>query len=170
MDVTEAIQNRIDIREYSDEPVAAEIKREILDAARVASSGRNTQHWRFVLIQDEDNLAELSERSPSGGWIGDATFAVAVLTNPEWDFHQIDAGKAITHMQLAAWEHGVGSCMFTTDAEAVYKFLNVPEQLELTATVGFGYPPHEVQGIKDRKALKDIAYSETFGTELAIDE
>jgi nitroreductase len=170
MDVTEAVQTRIDVREYSDEPVDEETKREILDAARVASSGRNTQHWRFILLQDEDRLTELAERSPSGGWIGDATFAVAVLTNPEWDFHQIDAGKAITHMQLTAWDHGVGSCMFTTDDESVYEFLGVPEKLELTATVGFGYPPNEIKGIKDRRPLDKIAYSETFGTPLDVDE
>lgn len=170
MDVTEAVQTRIDVREYSDEPIDGETKREVIDAARVASSGRNTQHWRFLLLEDEGRLTELAERSPSGGWIGDATFAVAVLTNPEWDFHKIDAGKAITHMQLVAWEHGVGSCMFTTDADAVTEFLEVPEELELTATVGFGYPTTEVKGIKDRRPLDEIAYSETFGTELDIDE
>ncbi|MEF8786903.1 MAG: nitroreductase family protein [Haloarculaceae archaeon] len=170
MDVTEAVQTRIDLREYSDEPVEGEIKREILDAARVASSGRNTQHWRFILLQDEDRIAELSERTSSGSWIGDATFAVAVLTNPEWDFHKMDAGKAITHMQLVAWEHGVGSGMFTTDDEAVYEFLEAPEKLELSATVGFGYPTKEIKGIKDRRPLEEIAYSETFGTELDIDD
>lgn len=112
MDVREAVRNRIDVREYTDEPVSVDTKRAVLEAARLAASGRNTQHWRFILV--EDQLDELGERSPSGGWIADASFAVAVLTDPEWEFHGIDAGKAVTQMQLAAWEHGIGSCMYTT--------------------------------------------------------
>lgn len=170
MDVLEAIRNRIDIRDYADEPVADDIKRDILDAARLGSSGRNTQHWRFVLVQDDDELAELADRSPSGEWASKGDFAIAVLTKPEWDFHQIDAGKAITHMQLAAWDHGVGAGMYTTDAEAVDDFLEVPETHELTGVVVFGYPKQEIQGIKDRKPLSEIAFSGSFGSSLALDE
>lgn len=169
MDALEAIQNRIDLREYSDESVAEATKKQILDAARVASSGRNTQHWRFVVVQDEERLEEFGERTPSGGWVSGAAFAVAVLTNPEWDFHQIDAGKAITHMQLAAWDLGIGSGMFTTDAPAVSEFLGVPDGYELTAVVAFGHPTQEVKGIKDREPLEEIAFSETFGSQLDLD-
>jgi nitroreductase len=169
MDVLEAVQNRIDIREYSDETVSNDIKREILDAARVASSGRNTQHWRFILVQDDDRLDELGERSPSGGWAADADFAIAVLTDPEWDFHQIDAGKAITHMQLAGWELGVGSGMFTTEAPAVSEFLEIPAEYELTALVVFGYSTKDIKGIKDRKPLDDVVFSETFKSQLDLD-
>ena len=170
MDVTEAVQTRIDVREYADEPVDSETKRDVFDSSRVASSGRNTQHWRFLLLEDADRLSELGAHSPSGGWIADATFAVAVLTNPEWDFHGIGAGKAITHMQLVAWEHGVTSCMFTTDDESVAEVLGVPAELELTATVGFGHPPYDIKGIKDRRLLETVAYSETFGTALDTGE
>ena len=168
MEITEAVQTRIDVREYSDKQIEGEIKREILNAARVASSGRNTQHWRFLLLEEKNHLTELAERSSSGNWIGDAIFAVAVLTKPKFDFHKIDAGKAVTNMQLVAWENGIGSCMFTTDDQPVYELLDIPEELDLTATVGFGYPPREIKGIKDRHPLDEIAYSETFGTKLDI--
>jgi len=169
MDIQDAINSRIDIRKYTDKSVSPDIKETVLEAARMASSGRNTQHWRFVVVDDDERLTELGTRSPSGGWVADAAFAVAVLTNPEWDFHQIDAGKAVTHMQLMAWAYGIGSCMCTTDSSAVTDFLEVPHTLDLTAIVGFGHPPHKVQGIKDRKRLDEIAFSERFGLGLGLD-
>lgn len=119
-------------------------------------------------MQDDERLDEFGERSPSGKWVSDAAFAIAVLTDPEWDFHQIDAGKAITHMQLAAWNLNIGSGMFTTDAPAVSEFLDVPDKYELTAVVVFGHPTREVKGIKDRASLEEIAFSETFGSELEL--
>lgn len=170
MDVLEAIRTRIDIREFADEPVADDDKRAILDAARLAASGRNAQHWRFVLVEDADRLDGLGERSPSGGWIADAAFAVAVVTDPDFDFHRIDAGKAVTHMQLAAWDRGVGSCMYTTESTDAVEFLGIPDEYHLTAVVGFGYPTGEIDGEKDREPLDAIAFDETFGTPTDLGE
>lgn len=45
----------------------------------------------------------------------------------------------------------------------------MPETYELTAIVGFGNPPREITGIKDRKPLEEIAFGGTFGTALDLD-
>lgn len=166
MNTMDALHTRVDVREYTDEPVDDEIKGDILEAARVASSGRNSQHWRFILIDEPDHVDSLGELSPTGSWVSKADFAVAVVTDPSYDFHKIDAGKAITNMQLAAWEHGIVSCMFTTNAQAVVEFLDIPDDRSLTAIVGFGHPVHEIQGKKNRKPLSEITYGETFGSNL----
>src|SRR3712207_7882629 len=55
----------------------------------------------------------LFRSSTSGGWISGANFAVIVLTNPRHKFHMIDAGRVVQDMQLAAWNYGVASCLFT---------------------------------------------------------
>lgn len=170
MEVREALRTRIEVREYADRPVADGVEREVLEAARLASSGRNTQHWRFVLVDDDDRLADLGEASPTGGWVAGAAFAVAVLTDPDLDFHEIDAGRAVTHMQLAAWDHGVGSCLYTTDAAAAERLLGVPDDAALTAVVGFGYPDREIEGIKDRLPLGEVASRGVHGRELDLGE
>lgn len=166
MDVTDAIETRIEVRSYRDEPVDEETKRAVLDAGRLAPSGRNLQHWRFVLIEDEARLAGLAERSPTGSWAADAAFAVVVCTDPSYDFHEIDAGRAVTHMQLAAWERGVASCIYTVDDSAAAEYLDLPDEYDLTLVAAFGSPEHEIRGRKDRKPLEEIAYGETFGTPL----
>ena len=168
MDVTEAVETRLEIKKYTDESVDDGTKREILEAGRLAPSGRNLQHWRFVLVDTDDALRELANASPSGTWIADVDFAVVVCTDPSYPYHEIDAGRTVTHMQLVAWEHGVGSRIYTVEEPAAYEVLAIPDEYDLTLVAGFGYPKHDVQGVKDRKPLEDIAYSGTFGTGLRL--
>lgn len=175
MDVTDAIETRLEHKEYSDETVDAETKRAILDAGRLAPSGRNRQPWRFILIDEEAGLEKLASVSPSGKWIANADFAVAVCVDTSYDDLRdhdpiIDAGRAVTHMQLVAWEHGVGSRIYSVDEQPVYAALAVPETYDLPLIAGFGYPTSEVRGIKDRKPLSEVADSGTFGGELQLDQ
>lgn len=170
MNVSDAIETRIELREYADEAVDDETKHAILEAGRLAPSGKNLQHWRFVLIDEEDDLKELADNSPTAGWVADAAFAIAICTDPEQSFNEIDAGRAATHMQLAAWERDVGSCMFTVDRSSVRELLDVPDQYDLTAFLGFGYPDHEIRGQKNRKPLEDLAFRGAFGRELDLED
>jgi len=170
MDVSDAIETRIEVRTYRDEPVEDDIQRDILNAGRLAPSGRNLQHWRFVLLSEEDRLDGLAERSPTGGWVADAAFAVVVCTDPSYEYHDIDAGRAVTHMQLAAWEQGVASCIYTVDSVDAREFLGIPDDYDLTLVAAFGYPEGEVRGIKDRKPLEDVAFSERFGERFQSEE
>jgi nitroreductase len=170
MDVNRAIETRIEVRRYTDEPVTEDSKRTILDAARGAPSGKNLQHWRFILVDAQNDLDRLAELSTTGGWIDGADFAVVVLTNPEYYYHEIDAGRAITHMQLAAWGRKVGSCIYTGFDEAgMHEFLEVPAELAVTAVVGFGHPKFDidaVEGRKDREALSEVVHEGRFGIPL----
>lgn len=172
MDVTEAIETRLELKAFADEPVDAETKRHILDAGRLAPSGRNLQHWAFILVDEAETLDRLADSSPSGGWVHGADFAVVVLTDPSYSFSDLDAGRAVTHMQLEAWQRGVGSRIYTGVDEAEGQdLLGYPADLEPTVVVGFGHPPQPVdayQGIKDREPLEAVAHHNRFGTDLAL--
>ena len=95
---------------------------------------------------------------------------MVICTDPTYTYHELDAGRAVTHMQLVAWEHGVGSCIYTVNGPAAYAALEIPDEYDLTLVAGFGYPERDVQGRKDRNPLDDIASSGTFGTPLELDE
>jgi nitroreductase len=73
-------------------------------------------------------------------------------------------------MQLAAWEERVGSCIYTGFDEAgMHEFLEVPEELAVTAVVGFGHPKFDVdalEGQKDRESLAEVVHEGRFGTPL----
>jgi len=55
------IKQRRTIRQYQKEPVPIEEVMKVLEAARWAPSGRNTQPWEFVVVRDKDKLRIVAE-------------------------------------------------------------------------------------------------------------
>jgi len=169
MDAFECIATKLDVREFSQKPVPSDVKRKILEAARFTGSGNNLQHWRFVLVQEAENLKKLTEASISGKWVGSANFAVLILTDPQYNFHLLDAGRALQDMELAAWNYGVASRLYTrSDKEAMGSYFNLPKEMNLAAVLGFGYPAKRVIGRKNRKPLSELVHSERYGQPLVL--
>ena len=167
MDATEAVRTKLDVREFGSKSVAAEVKLAVLEAARLTQSGVNSQHWRFILVQEPNNLKRLADDSTSGSWVARANFAVIICTDPKKAYHQIDAGRAAQDMQLTAWDHGVASCLYTgMKLPELRKDFGIPENLAPTTVVGFGYPEKKLLGKKNRKPLSEVAYLEKYGNSL----
>lgn len=59
MDVSEAIKNRRSIRKFKPDPIPEEKIRLLLESARLAPSGTNTQPWRFIVVKDDDTKKQL---------------------------------------------------------------------------------------------------------------
>lgn len=170
MDAYDCVATKLDVREFDSRDVPAEVKLKVLEAARLTGSGINNQHWRFILVQGRDNLKRLAEHSTTGSWVANANFAVVVLTNPKYGFHMIDAGRAAQDMQVAAWNFGVISCLFTgLNREALQRDFALPKNLNPSVVVGFGYPARKVTGKrKNRKPLSDLAFLNTYGNSLEL--
>src|SRR5438552_18088681 len=107
MDAYEAAATKLDVREFALKQVPDDIKSRILEVARLTQTGNNSQHWRFILVQEPKNLKALAKDSLYGKWVEKANFAIIVLTDPKLGYHMIDAGRAVQAMQIAAWGRGV---------------------------------------------------------------
>ena len=167
MDAFDCVRTKLDVREYSDRPVPGEVKMKVLEAGRLTGSGVNSQHWRFILVQDPKALARLARDSTTGKWVEAADFAVILLTDPSRWFHQIDAGRALQDMQLAAWNFGVASAPYTgVKADELRRDFGIPTGLAPTVIVGFGYPQRRLVGRKSRRPLREIAYLDEYGKAL----
>src|SRR5262245_44214704 len=154
MEVLDGIATKLDVREFSSRLVPAEIKKSVLEAARMSGTGLNTQHWRFILVEGKENLEKLAEDSTSGGWVIGADFAIIILTNPKYNFHLIDAGRVAQNMQLAAWSRGVISGLFTGMRESeLRRDFRIPTELYIAMVLGFGYPTKKLAGRKSRVPL-----------------
>ena len=166
MDAFESIATKLDIREFSTKQVPPEIKSKVLEAARLTGTGLNTQHWRFILVEDKANLKKLAEDSTSGNWVANCNFAVIILTNPKYNFHLIDAGRVIQNMQVTAWNDGVGSGIFTGIKEEIFRRdFGIPKELDMAAVIGFGYPLKELMGKrKDRLPLTVLVHNEKYSS------
>jgi nitroreductase len=165
MDTFECITTKLEVREFSQRDVPSDIRSKILEAARLTGTGMNTQHWRFVLIDKKENLKRLADDSTSGNWVAGANFAIIILTNPRYGFHMIDAGRVLQNMQLAAWNYGVGSGLYTgIKQEQLESDFGIPIELSPTVIVGFGYPAKKIMGKrKNRLSLHELVYYEKYG-------
>ena len=52
MNVSDAIRTRRSIRKFKPDPVPEEKIKRLLESARLAPSGTNTQPWRFIVVKD----------------------------------------------------------------------------------------------------------------------
>ena len=164
MDTYDAIVTKLDVRDFSDRHVEDEIKTKILQAARYTGSSSNTQHWRFILVKDKKNLATLAQDSTSGTWVKNADFAVIINIDPKIPASAIDAGRVLQDMELAAWNFGVVSRLFTGIKEADFRRdFAIPQELKPAAVLGFGYPVKKIKGKKSRKPLEELVFAEGYG-------
>lgn len=167
MDAYECIATKLEVKEYSDRPVPRDLKMKILEAARLTASGINAQHWRFILVESPAGTKKLADDSTTGKWVAGTNFAIIVLTDPKYNFHSLDAGRAIQDMQLAAWNWGVASRIYTGfDRGAMARDFSLPPGLNLTVVVGFGYPARKVIGRKNRLPLSELAFQDRYGQKL----
>ena len=169
MDAFEAILTKLDVRKFADRPVSSEAKISVLQAARHTGSSMNSQHWRFVLVQDPKNLAILAGDSTSGSWVKGSNFAVIVSIDPKVPGSLIDAGRAAQDMQLAAWNMGIASGLFTgVKPNDIRRDFGVLDDLNPAIVVAFGYPAKPLKGRKNRKPLSEVAFLERYGSPLSF--
>jgi nitroreductase len=165
MSVLECVRARIETREFTPDPVPEDVIQKILEAGRWSPSQRNRQPWHFIVVQNHETLKQLGALAPSGSYIADAPLAIVVVTDGA-RVPFIDGTRAISSMQLVAWEEGVGSCWVgSVEREGVKRLLSIPDACELITVLPFGYPQDAAKRLKKRrKPLEQIAHRERFGT------
>ena len=68
------------------------------------------------------------------------------------NYADTDAGLAISNLTLAAWSHGVGSCMIgACNKPKLSEMFGLTEDQQLHTVVAFGYPSHKsyIEDVKD---------------------
>ena len=112
MDFAQVVKNRHSVRHYTEDSVDRELIDTILDMASTAPSSKNTRSSSFMVVEDRDTLAAISEMRSSGStFVKDAPAAIIVLGDPEkTDLWEVNAAISSTFVQLAATSLGLGSC------------------------------------------------------------
>lgn len=165
MDTFDCIRKRRDIMSYIKKDVLDEVIRKIVEAGRLAPSAMNLRPWHFVVIKDKESLQKLGAFCTSRRFVVDASFAVAVVTDPSNKWHEIDGTRAAQNMSLAAWNEGIGTCWIgAIERERVKEMLGAPGNLYILTILPFGYPEEfTVKRKKIRKSADEVVHWERFG-------
>jgi nitroreductase len=159
-EVLKAIRTRRSVRRYTDAPVSREQIETILEAGRFAPSGKNTQPWRFVVVESETKRSELATLFPQQGLVAATPITLAVLLDREAGYDELKdvqgIGAAIENILLAVHALGLGACwMGKARDKEIERFLGAREGEELMALISIGYPA-EVSTPTPRRPLADL--------------
>lgn len=166
--VFDVVRTAMAVREYQDKPVPEDLVTRVEEAGRLTASAANRQPWHFVVVRERENLRALGSLVRTGPYIATAAFAIVVAYEKESPYAVSDASRAIQSMILTAWAEGVGSNWAGFGGlDGVRQKVGLSDRYEVLAVVPFGYPARQVKGVKKRKALKQVASTEHFGTPLS---
>ena len=159
-EILKAIHERRSIRRFTAEPLTTEQIELVLEAGRWAPSGKNTQPWRFAVVQDEGKKNELAKLAPQREMIATAPVTLAVFLDKEAGYDALkDAqgiGACIQNILLAAHSLGLGACWMgkTRDSE-IESLLGAKDSEELMALIPIGHPD-EAPAPSPRHSLPEI--------------
>ena len=148
---------RFDESQKIPDEVIADMKR----AAQLSSSAMNRQPLRYIYVRTPERVNEIFDITSWGGAIPDGggrpkvgerpTLFVVLLSEKELQtkFTPFDEGLAASNLTLAAYAHGVGSCILgSVKIDQLREMLSVDESLDISCVIGFGYPAHESRVIE----------------------
>ena len=139
---TELLRTLRAVRRFSARPIPDEVLLDILEVARWTGSAKNTQPWELVVIGDRGDLERLSFLGHYAGHLAGARLAIVLMMRaPGAAF---DEGRLAQSVMLAAWAHGVGSCIGSIYPEAnerrATELLGVPADRAVRTAISLGYP------------------------------
>lgn len=173
-------RQRTSCRSYdSARPVAEEMLRECLEAARLAPSACNRQPWRFVVVRDAALRERLCSEALLPGvpmpWLRSAPVLVALAAERDFvthrvapllsgvPYHYVDLGIAGEHFVLAAEAAGLGTCWIGwIRPKVIRRLLAMPRHVEVVALISVGHPA-ELTPPRERLPLTDIAFTDQWG-------
>ena len=163
MDFTTLISERYSVRKFKDKKLEAEVIERILKAGHIAPTGCNYQPQRILVLESDEALEKLKKCTKCHF---DAPNAMLVCYNRDecWTRKydgakcgSIDAAIVTTHMMLAAFELGVGSCwVMHFDPAAMKREFSIPDNIEPVALLVMGYPADDAMPMNLHSQYRDI--------------
>ena len=177
----EPILDRRSIRKYTDEPVPDAAVEQILEAARLAPSGNNTQPWRFLVVRDAATRRAIAEASHRQAWMTTAPVHVVCTADircriPDYDGPPLDddsplpelkkvirdAAIGVEHLVLEATALGLGTCWVAwfTQPE-IRAALDIPGDQYVVAVITVGHAAESPEP-RPRRSLAELVRAERW--------
>ena len=172
---TELIRSLRAVRQLSDREIPDDVLQDVLEVGRWTGSSKNTQPWDLIVVRNRETLAGLSKCGAFAGHLAGAKFGIALVMHGKDPWTCMDEGRLMQNLMLAAWAHGVGSCIgsiYPADKERRARdLLGIPNNLSLRTMLSFGYPagpqalrlPPTARVPRGRRPLEDVVHWERFG-------
>lgn len=172
MDFLELAKGRCSMRAYQDKKVEVEKISKILEAGRIAPTAANCQPQKFLVINEEQGLQNLSK----GVGFHDAPLAIIVCadTTSSWvrpydqkSMADIDGTIVADHMVMEAESLGLGTCWLTYfQPQVIKQAFSIPSNYEVIAILSMGYAAAKKSSperyVKERHPIETMVTYNSF--------
>ena len=165
----EEIFTRRSIRSYTDQEVEEEKITNILQAGMVAPSAGNEQPWHFIVVDDDQILAEIMEFHNYANMLAEAQAAIVVCGDKKLEkyegFWVQDCAAATENMLLAAESQGLGAVWLGIHpaekrVEGANELFDLPAEVNPVSIIALGYPAREKE--KNERYQQDRVHSNSW--------
>lgn len=171
---TELIRSLRSVRQFSDRDIPLDVLQDILETGRWTGSSKNTQPWELIVVRNRKTLTALSKCGDFAGHLSGAMLGTALVMHGNDLWTAMDEGRLIQNMMLAAWAHGVGSCIasiYPQNEQRGRDLLGIPGTLYLRTVLSIGYPagphalrlPASARIPRGRRPLDELVHWDRFG-------
>ena len=167
MEFNDVIRERFSVRQFDERPIEEEVLQRILEAGRIAPTAANKQPWRVSVIRSDEGLEKIRAISRCA-FNAPVVLLFTYDENEQWrspleegiTSGQQDVSIVATHMMLAAWDLGIGSCWvnFFPQSETGRAF-GLPENEKPVLLLPIGYPGEKAKPSpmhSQRKPLEEL--------------
>lgn len=177
-----AIHARVSHRDFTGDPIPADMLEEILLSGTKAPTGGNMQPWEFVIIESQEAKVQIAQTTFSGyfsqgtnyqRWIENAGVIIVTCANqrrtgarygrPGHDWALMDVAAAIENMLLTITELGLSCCWVGGFREPELKnILGIPSYVKPVGLLPIGFPSTPPPAPKSRLSLKWITHRDAY--------
>ena len=146
MEIVEVLRGLRAVRSFESSKVPREIVLGWLESARWTGSSKNSQPWRFTIVEDRTIQQALSLCGDDAQHLAIAPVVVVISSSPgPFPFSTaLDLGRAVQSTMLAAASDGFGSCIAVFEPaeriEQAASLLGIPNGIRPELAVSFGRP------------------------------
>lgn len=135
--------------------VSLEDLKELVELGRIASSAKNMQPIRYILVTNKDDVLTLARNSTWAGALpkwdqseDERPSAFMLMLNDKnlEGFGMFDAGISLTAISIGANAKGLSICpLASTDKEVCKKLFDIPAHLEILIAIAVGKGTEEIK-------------------------
>jgi nitroreductase len=169
------IEHRRSVRKYSEKKLEKEKLMQVLESARLAPSGSNTQPWNFIVVESEETKEKIVAVDHNQKWMLSAPVFIVCAADiccrldqkqdmyideesPEPEVKMIirDTAIAIEHILLEADSLGLSTCWTGWfEQKDMRPILNIPNDKYVCGVITIGYGDESPVG-RPRRKMEDI--------------
>ena len=170
MNFSELAKERFSVRAFKQDAIEEEKLAIILEAGRVAPTACNKQPQKIFVAKSEESREKLASVCR---FTFDAPVVLVVCYDkerswqndlmPGYESGETDAAIVCTHMMLAAWEAGIGSCWVGAfSPDRVAETLGLPANERVCALMPMGYPAEDAEPFALHTQYRPIEETVTY--------